>query len=162
MTEAAVAEEEIAFEEVVSKPNPVTINRMSLEVESNNTFRVNVDVAVLPQDCLDEGFWCHIGGTLTPGDTIVVRPDNTAWELVLHVVHCGNQFAQVIKKAFFELAPTTETMTAPSRYKIEFAGTTEKYRFLLDGKVLKSGFATREIAAQAVKNHQMAVNRKQH
>jgi len=145
----------------VSKAEPVTMMRLSLEDEVNTRFRVTVKQGVTREQCLDESFWAHVSMRMSPGDTITVRPDDMAWELVLHVVNVGPQFAHVLEKAFYNLKPPTPIAKLPSIYKVEFAGPIHKWRFLRDGKMMRDGFATEDLAQRAAAQHQMAVNRVQ-
>lgn len=141
------------------KAEPVTLSRWGLADEKNTRHRVDIKPDVKPEHCMDEGFWTHISMHFTPGDTIVVRPENNEWELELHVVNCGTAFAQVVMKNFYELVPTTQMTKIESKYKVEWAGNVHKWRFLREGKMMRDGFATRELAARAAQNHQMAVDR---
>lgn len=150
-------ESEAVLEEV--KPNPITQARFQLEVEANTTWRASVPEGVTPENCLDEAYWAHMGQRMMIGDTVIVRPDTGEWELVLHVANCGREFAQMIKKSLYDLRHSGTSKTEQSRYSVDFAGTTHKWRFKRDGKVLKDGFATKGLASQAASNHQLAVDR---
>ena len=141
------------------RANPVIISRTGLEDEHNTRLRVNVPNEVTVEDCMDEGFWAHITTRLTIGDTIIVRPDHMEWELVLHVANVGREFAHVVKKELYDLTHKVDSRVEASRYSIDFAGTTDKWRYKRDGKVLKSGFASKGLAERAAQNHQMAVDR---
>jgi hypothetical protein len=143
----------------VKKANPVTMHRMKLEVEVNSRFRITVKNDVTPEDCMDEAFWCHLSTRIIAGDTLVVRPDDTTWELVLHVVNSGSQFVHVCKKAFYELVPDVPRAPLPSLYMVDHAGPIHKWRFHRDGKMMKDGFATESLARRAAQQHEMAVNR---
>ena len=145
--------------EVVPKAEPVTMHRLALEAEVNTPYRVTVKQGVTPEQCMDEAFWCHLGTRFIPGDTLNVRPDDSAWQLTLNVVNCGPQFAQVHKIAFCELAPATPREPMPSIYKVDFAGPIHKWRFLREGKMMRDGFATEALAQRAASQHQQAVNR---
>ena len=145
---------------VVSKPAPLTQARFQLDVEANTPFRATVPDGVTPEDCMDEAFWAHLGLRMIIGDTLIVRPDTSEWELILHVANCGREFAHVVKKSFTDLrydGPTAKSEL--SRYTVDFAGSTYKWRFKRDGSVLKDGFATKGLALKAAQNHQMAVDR---
>jgi hypothetical protein len=144
---------------VVEKPNPITQSRFQLDVEANTRFRATVPEGVTPEDCMDESFWAHLGMRMMIGDTLIVRPDTGEWELVLHVANCGREFAHVVKKDLFDLRHDGSAKSEQSRYSVDFAGSTHKWRFKRDGEVLKDGFATKGLAQQAAKNHQMAVDR---
>lgn len=152
-------EEAVEAAPEATKAEPVTLSRWGLEVEHNTLHRVNVKPEVTPEQCMDEGFWTHISMRFAPGDTIIVRPEHNEWELVLHVINAGTGFAHVLQKHYYNLAPVTELQPVPSLYKIEFAGNVHKWRFLREGKMMRDGFATRELAARAAHNHQMAVDR---
>ena len=152
-----IVEEEVVLELV--KATPVIMSRTGLEVEHNTVHRVNVSKEITPEQCLDEKFWCHIAGRFDIGDTIVVRPDTMEWELVLHVASKGRDYAQVIKKVFYDLSADLVQRPELGRYSVDFGGTTYKHRALLDGEVLKDGFATKALAIKACENHQMAVDR---
>ena len=152
-----ITEEEPVLELV--KATPVIMARMGLEVEPNTTHRINVPQGVTPAQCMDETFYAHVSGRMAIGDTLVVRPDTMEWELILHVADCGREFAHVIKKSFHDLSADRVAHASPSRYSVDFAGSTYKHRALLDGKVLKDGFATKALAIKACENHQMAVDR---
>ena len=144
---------------VVEKATPVLGNRMQLADEINTRYHVYVPPEVTPEQCMDEAFWAHVGTRLQMGDTMIVRPDTMEWELVLHVANCGREFAHVVKKQYFDLTHEAQNRAAPSRYSVDFAGGVDKFRFLRDGVVMKDGFASRDLAERAAKNHQMAVDR---
>lgn len=141
------------------KATPVSVARFGLQVEHNHVWRVNVPYTVTPEQVMDEGFWCHVSMHLNPGDEIHVFPDNMKWELVLHVVGSGNQYAHVMKKELYEYAPREDALKIPSKYTVDFQGTTHKWRAIREGKVLKSGFETEGLARRYVQNHEAAVNR---
>lgn len=154
----AVERAEAPVVEVV-RPTPIIQSRIGLEVESNTVYRVNVPNNVTADDCLDEGYWAHVGLMFNPGDTLRVLPDNMKWELVLHVHNAGREFAQVIQKQYYEYSDERRVPASAARYEVDYAGTTHKWRFKRDGKVLRDGFATETLARRAAANHQMAVDR---
>lgn len=141
------------------RAEPVTLSRWGLADEKNTRHRVDVKPNVTPDQCLEEGFWTHISMHFMPGDTVIVRPENNEWELELHVVNCGPQFAHVVVKHYYDLVPTTQMAPIKSDYKVEWGGNVHKWRFLRLGRMMRDGFATRDLAARAAQNHQMAVDR---
>ncbi len=145
--------------EVVKKATPVTAGRMSLEVEANTTYRVNVPHEVTPEDCMDEAFWAHVSMQFIIGDTLIVVPDSMEWKLILHVANCGREFAHVVKLEIYNLRVDPSVRAAASRYSTDYAGTTSKWRFKRDGVVMRDGYATENLAKRAADNHQMAVDR---
>ena len=152
--------EAVALEVVeVEKATPVPVSRFGLQVEHNHVWRVNVPHTTTPEQVMDEGFWCHVSMHLSPGDEIHVFPDNMKWELVLHCIGAGNQYAHVMKKELYEYQPREDAIKIPSKYTVDFQGTTHKWRAIGEGKVLKSGFATEGLARRYVQNHEAAVNR---
>lgn len=161
MTEPATAEvlEDEVVPETPDSAKPIGVGRFGLLVEHANTFRVNCKIETKPQECLDPSYWEHIAQYLNMGDEVHVMPDDMSWELVLHVQDKGPNWASVIKKAFYELAPSTGDEAIPSVYSIEWAGTTKKFRVLREGKELKSGFATKALAGRFAANHEAAVRR---
>jgi hypothetical protein len=144
---------------VVEKAEPITMHRMAAEVEVNTVWRMTVKQDVTPEQCMDEAFWCHVSLRLIPGDTLIVRPDDSSWQLTLNVINAGPQFAQVHKVSFHELVPFESRDPLPSIYKVEYAGTVHKWRFLREGKMMRDGFASEALANRAAQQHQMAVNR---
>ncbi len=142
-----------------AKAEPVTLSRWGLADEKNTRHRVDVKLGITPEQCLDQSFWTHISMHFIPGDTIIVRPENNEWELELHVVNAGAQFAHVIQKNYYDLVPTTTLEALPSKYKVDWAGNVRKWRFLREGEMMRDGFATRGLAERAAHNHQMAVDR---
>lgn len=160
MSEPATAE--VLAETVEETPDsakPVTVSRWGLLAEHANTFRVNCKIETTPEQCLDPSYWEHISQYLNRGDEIHVMPDDMAWELVLHVQDKGHNWTHVIKKSFFELAASVGLEQIPSDYKIDWAGSTKKFRVLRKGDELKSGFATEALARRYAANHQDAVRR---
>lgn len=145
--------------EVVEKAEPITMNRMALEDEINTRFRMTVKHGITREQCMDEAFWAHVTTRLIPGDTLIVRPDDSAWELGLNVVNNGVGFVQVHEKWFCELVPAEPRAPMPSLYKIDFDGPIHKWRFFREGKMMKDGFATEALAQRAAQQHQMAVSR---
>lgn len=144
---------------LVDNAIPVTMHRCQLEDEVNNRFRVTVKQGVTPEQCMAEGFWCHLTTRLAPGDTLIVRPDDSTWELVLNVVSNGSNYVHVHKKVFYDLVPAMPRAALPSIYKVDFAGPIHKWRFLREGRMMRDGFATESLAVRAAKQHEMAVNR---
>ncbi len=165
MSETAPIEEQLEQDAqtettpVLEKATPPSVGRFGLQEEHNQQWRLNVPIKVKPAQCLDEGFWAHIAAHLRAGDEIRVFPDDMTWELVLHVVDAGKAFAQVVQKAFYELAPREPRIAVPSMYRFDFAGTTHKHRVIRDGKVLRDGFATEALARKWAANHEAAVER---
>lgn len=145
--------------EIVEKAEPITMHRMQAEVEVNTPWRMTVKQGITPEQCMDEAFWCHVTGRLIPNDTLIVQPDDSSWRLVLNVVNCGPNFAQVEKLEFYDLVPSEPRKATASIYKVEFAGPIHKWRFLREGKLMRDGFATEALAQRAASQHQMAVNR---
>ena len=47
----------------------------------------------------------------------------------------------------------------PTKYKVEWAGQTDKFRVLFNGEVLKTGFATEALANTYAQNHAQALKR---
>lgn len=144
---------------VVNKAEPVTLNRMAQEDEVNTRYRITVKQGTTPEQCEDEAFWCHLTHRLIAGDTLVCRPDDGSWELVLHVADCGHNYAHVTKKEFYELMPAEPRERLPSLYKVDYAGPVQKWRFLRDGKLMRHGYASESLAKRAAQQHEMAVNR---
>jgi len=142
-----------------AKAVPPSLGRFGLQESHNQIWRLNVPVEVTAEQCMDEGFWAHLALHLRPGDEIRVFPDDMTWELVLHVVDQGKSFAHVVKKVLYRLAATTGKVELPSLYKVDFAGTTHRYRVIRDGKMLRDGFATEPLARRWAANHEAAVNR---
>lgn len=142
-----------------SSAKPITVSRWGLLAEHSNSFRVNCKNQTTPEHCLDPSYWEHIAQYLNMGDEIHVMPDDMSWELVLHVQDKGHNWASVIEKTRYELAPSTGDEIVPSVYTIDWAGSTKKFRVLREGKELKSGFATKALAGRYAANHEAAVRR---
>lgn len=161
MSEPATAEKldkETEAEEETKVASP-GVNRFGLQAEKNQQWRLDVPHGTNPQQCYEPTFWSHIAMHLRPGDEIRVFPDDMAWELVLHTVEAGNSWANVQKKDFYEYATRGEMERVESRYAVIFAGTTHKWRVLMDGKKLKEGFETEAIARRWAANHSEATKR---
>ncbi len=141
------------------KATPPGVNRFGLQAEHNQKWRLNVAIGVTPEQCMEEGFWAHIATHLRPGDEIRVFTDSMSWELVLHVIGAGRAYAHVAKKALYEYATREDQVTLPSIYKIDFAGTTHKWRVIRNDKLLKDGFQTEALARRAAAQHEAAVDR---
>lgn len=152
-------EPEVPLLKVVEKAEPVTMHRLQLEAEVNSQWRVTVKQGITPEQCMDEAFWCHLTTRLIRGDTLVVRPDDSAWELVLNVVDSGSNFVHVHKKVYYDLIPAEPRAKLPSIYTTDYAGTIHQWRFLREGKMMRDGFATESLAIRAAVQHEMAVNR---
>jgi hypothetical protein len=153
------AEKEAPELEVVRKVEPVTLNRLALEDEVNTRYRITVKHGTTPDDCLDEAYWCHLTHRLIPGDTLICRPDDGSWQLVLNVVTCGHNYAHVHEISRHDLVPSEPRKALPSLYKVEYAGPIHKWRFLRDGKMMRDGYASEALARRAAQQHEMAVNR---
>ncbi len=145
--------------EVLENLQPIPVGRMQLQVEANNTFRVNVPEGTDPEQCKDESVWAHLAIMLKPGDEIIVMPDDMSWKLLLHVQGAGRNYVHVIEEVLYQLAPTVIGKKLPSIYKIEFKGTTIQWRVLRENRVLREGFASEGLAKRYAQNHEAAVTR---
>lgn len=141
------------------KANPITQSRFQLAAEVRNPWMVTCEKGTTVEQILDGGYWANVARMIKPGDEIIVRPDDMAWELVLHVTGSEHLFVHVVKKVLYELRSSTPPVSVPSRYKVEHAGSHHKWRVLRDGDPLKDGFETEDLARRYAKNHQAAVNR---
>jgi len=142
-----------------SKASPLTADRFGLEVEFNTVFRCSVPNAVAPEDCQKESYWQHVSYQFRKGDTIRVTPDHMEWELILHVHEAGRNYAIVKQKHFWNYGEVPVRAKGPDEYVVQHAGAHHQWRVLLGTRVLKSGFATRELAEKYKKSHQEAVGR---
>jgi len=166
MAESATAEEIEPTDEQsteaapeLEKATPPSVHRLGLLAEHNNCFRLNVAASVTPDQCMDEGFWAHIAARLNPGDEIHVMPDTMTWELVLHVIGTGRNYAHVCTKVLYNLAAREEQVKLPAAYQIQYKGTTYKWCVIRDGKMIKQGIETEALAKRAGANHEAAIFR---
>lgn len=165
MSEQATAEQTTDETAVESKPeaeekmHPIPVGRMGLEVEHNNTWRVNVPHGTKAEQLFEENVWAHLAVMLKPGDQINVRPDDMSWELILHVQGVGKTYAHVVAKVFYKLAATETGQKLPSIYKIEYAGTTYKWRVIRANKLVRDGFESEALALRYAGNHEASVSR---
>jgi len=141
------------------KAKAITMSRFGLAAELRNIWMVTCEMGTTVEQILEGSYWANVARLLRAGDEIIVRPDDMSWELVLHVRGSESLFAHVTKKALYDLAPSTEPVPVPSRYKVEFAGAHHKFRVLRDGEPLKDGFETADLARRYAANHQAAVER---
>jgi hypothetical protein len=151
--------DEAVEDEAPQGAKPVTVSRWGLLAEHANCFRVNCKVETTAEQCIDPSYWEHIAQYLDRGDEIHVMPDDLSWELVLHVQDTGHNWAHVIKKVLYELAPSVGLDQLKGIYKIDWAGSTKKFRVQREGKELKCGFATEALARRYAANHEGAVRR---
>ena len=147
---------EIPDELRVSPPNQ---NRFSLAAEHIQPWLVNVAQQTLPAQCLEQEFWMHISEVMRPGDNIIVRPDDMAWKLVLHVINAGHNWAHVAKKQFFQFSTREQMPKVVSIYSFRYAGTTHKWQVLRKGELLKEFIETEALARRVAANHEQAVKR---
>jgi hypothetical protein len=147
---------EVPSEQRVAAPG---IGRFGLQVESSNSWRMNATQKTLPAQCLEQDYWQHVAAQLRPGDEILVMPDDLAWKLRLHVIDAGHNWAHVAQESFSKFKTRADMTQVPSIYRIEFAGTTDKWRVLRKDKLLKKGFTTESLARQWAANHQAATKR---
>ncbi len=146
--------------EVPDAVKPVGVNRFQLRSEKENDFRVDAKVDTTPEQVLDPAFWEHIARHLQITDTITVVREDIAWKMRVIVVDCGHNFASVIKEEFYDFGQSHEPSdTLPGRYKIDWAGTSKKWRVQFDKKPLKDGFATKQLAHRFAENHAQALKR---
>jgi hypothetical protein len=141
------------------KVSPPGVNRFGLAAEHIQPWLMNVPHKTLPEQCLEQEFWQHISMHLSAGDTIIVRPDDMAWKLELHVINAGHNWAQVAREQFFQFATREEMPKIESIYSVRFAGTTHKWQVLRKGELLKEGIETEALARRAAANHELAARR---
>lgn len=152
--------QEPAIQEVPESVKPVTVNRFGLAAEKRNHFLVNCKHGTDRAHVLEAEFWEHIAGRLTRGDVITVEPDDLAWEMSVKVIDRGHNWAMVKEREFFDYGGSaTIKSEMPVKYKVEWAGQTDKFRVLFNGEVLKAGFATEFLANQYANNHAQALKR---
>lgn len=154
--EKAEMSNEVPEELKVAAPNQ---NRFGLSGEHVQSWLMNVAHKTHPEQCLEEEFWQHVAMHLRPGDTIIVRPDDMAWKLELHVINAGHNWAQVAKEQFFQFATRDQMPKVESIYSIRYAGTTHKWQVLRKGELLKEGIETEDLARRTAANHEAAVKR---
>lgn len=147
-------------EEIPLKFKPVGRNRFQLASERENHYRVDVSVECTKEQVLDPSFWEHISQFLRPTDTITVIREDIGWKMVLFVRDAGHNWANVVEESFQDFGGSmTPQDQLPSRYKIDWAGTQNKWRVQFDGKPLKDGFASKELAHKFAANHALALKR---
>lgn len=151
--------DETPAQEVPEQVKPVGTNRFGLAAEQRNHFFVNVPHGTDPDLCLRPEFWTHVAQHLGRGDVVTIQPDDLAWELGVKVLDCGHNWANVRKRQFYEYESVMVRPETPDGYKVEWAGQTEKFRVVFKGEVLKSGFATENLARRFVSNHAQALKR---
>lgn len=146
--------------EVPDSVKPVGVNRFGLAGEKRNEYAVHCKVETLPEQVLEVEFWEHIARFLGRGDTVEITPDDLAWEMSVRVLDKGNNWANVKKRWFIDHGGRAEIKSElPSKYKIDWAGQTDKFRVVFNGEVQKSGFATEALANQFATNHAQALKR---
>lgn len=139
---------------------PVGVNRFGLAAEKCNHFLVNCKHGTDPEHVLETEFWEHVSRHLGRGDVVTVQPDDLAWEMSVKVIDKGHNWAHVKKREFFDYGGSMEVASEmPKKYKVEWAGQTDKFRVLFNGEVLKAGFATEQLAGQYATNHAQALKR---
>lgn len=152
--------QEPAITEVPESVKPVTLNRFGLAAEKRNHFLVNVKRGTSREHVLEAEFWEHIAAHFGRGDVVTVEPDDLAWELSVKVIDRGANWALVKEREFFDYGGSAEIRSEmPTKYKVEWAGQTDKFRVLFNGEVLKTGFATEALASQYAQNHAQALKR---
>jgi len=138
---------------------PITRSRFQLAAEVRNPWMVTCEKGTTVEQILDGGYWANIARLITPGDEIIVRPDDMAWELVLHVYGREPLFVHVVKKVLYDLKPSKAPVHVPSRYEVKHAGSHHKWAVLRDGNPLKDGFETEDLARRYAANHQLSQER---
>lgn len=133
--------------------------RIGLRVEKRNSWDVDVPVGTMPEQVFDEEIWSHLTVKLRAGDEIHVMPDDSAWEMVLHVQGVGRHYAHVVQKVFYKLGAVERGAALPSIYKIEYAGSTYLWRVIRGDRLLRDGFSSESLARRYAANHEAAVDR---
>ena len=146
--------------EVPESVKPVGINRFGVAGEKRNEFVVNVKHDCDPAFILEPEFWGHIARHLGRGDIVEVTSDDLAWEMNVRVIDRGHNWAKVVKRFFVDYGgPAEIAPEVPTKYTVEWAGQTDKFRVVFNGEVLKKGFATEMLARQFASNHAQALKR---
>ena len=145
--------------EVPESVKPVGLNRFGLAAEKRNQFLVNVPHGTNPDLALEPDFWTHVSRHLGRGDVVTIEPDDLAWEMSVKVLDRGINWANVRKREFFEYGSFEVMPETPTKYKVEWAGQTDMFRVCYEGEVIKSGFATEELARRFAANHAQALKR---
>lgn len=156
MAKPAVAKK---IEEEVKKVAPITVSRFGLEAQFNQAWRVNVPMGITHEDTMNEGFWQHLSNRFTPGDTVIVMPDDMAWRQILHVAEAGKNYAYMQQLELYKFESATTREEPPSEYRVDYGGSHHKWRVILGDRMLKDGFETRSLAARWAGNHEAARDR---
>jgi hypothetical protein len=146
--------------EVPESVKPISLNRFGVAGEKRNEFVVHCKHGALPEHVLEVEFWEHISQHLGRGDIVEITPDDLAWEMNVRVIDRGNNWATVRERFRVDYGgPAQLRPETPTKYKVEWAGQTDKFRVVFNGEVLKKGFATELLASQYASNHAQALKR---
>jgi hypothetical protein len=137
--------EPAAVTEISKDPLPLTLSRFGLAEERRNIWKARPKHGTEPEDLLVPAYWQHVGELMNVTDEITAMAEDGSWYCKYLVLSAGRLYAHVamLEPGPTQLDPDVERSTdsaALAGYRFEYAGETEKWRALLDGNVLKSGF----------------------
>lgn len=154
------ATESVNLEEIPLDLKPVGANRFGLLEEKQNHYRIEAKINVTKEMALDPTFYEHIAQRLQQTDVITILREDIAWKLQVIVLDCGHNWATVAEEQFYDYGGEhVPSDPLPSRYAVQWAGTANKWRVTFDKKVIKDGFATKEIAHRFASQHALALKR---
>jgi len=127
--------------------------RVQLAEHARHDWVVNAEDETTIEELLDPAFWSHIAKDLTPFDHIEVRAEDCTWLAELVVVQKDRTWAIVHLLHKYDLVKSTVPIPA-GNFEIKF-NPHYKWRVIRksDGKMLQSGFNTRDEGALWLANH---------
>ena len=156
MTDAAVAERpETKRREVV-----LVESRLGYASHKRQDWVVEAAEGTTVEDVLEPSYWAHVASKFYDRDRIEVRLETGEWLLDLIVIGAGRNWLRVHLAARHDLAEAPNDMPASAiKHKAVYKGTHKRWIVLRlsDSAEISSGHATKEMADEALRNHERVV-----
>ena len=148
------------MEAVAKKSLPVIMPaRFGLAESKRNDWIADIPSGVTLEDVMEPSYWAHVGEQMQPLDHIEVRAEDGSWIAYLLVKMCERNYAKVALDRIVKLEVSAEAPVESIKHKVEWKG--PHHRFVVirtaDSQMLQNGFATRDLAAAWLKDHEKTV-----
>jgi len=150
----AKTKEEASVVDIKKSDRKISPLRVQLAEHARHDWVVNAEDGTTIEELLNPAYWSHIAKDLTPFDHIEVRAEDCTWLAELIVVQKDRTWAMVHLLAKHELVKNNVPLPSNDAFAVTF-NPQYKWRVIRksDGKMLQSGFNTRDEGAMWLTNY---------
>lgn len=141
------------------KSSPVLMpERVGLADAKRHDWVVDAEYGVTLEEVLQPSYWSHVAPRMVPGDHIEVRAEDFSWVAYLIVHFAERTYANVVVDRVVTIDKAQDLPAVSIKHKVEWNGPHHKFAVIRisDSQMLQSGFTTRGLADEWMRNHEKA------